>query len=230
MLMMLQASAPETLSTISRSTPSHFPQRRCSPAHSSPLPCQTEALQGPSTALASPHEAWLDLSTTLADLISTACRGLSATASPRLQTSLTDLTAGSSRLASPKMGFRPRRMGKDLYQPQEPSSPPLPLEETARKSLQGHLLNRNMCLTSSLARERQHRAISAIICCRAQVAMIPLLQAVQSYLASTSSTLGAYGCWWKTKELDRSLSLFFVQPVATGEGQMGWGTCLKEEP
>jgi len=121
-------------------------------------------------------------------------------------------------------------MGKDLYQPQEPSSPPLALEETARKSLQGHLLNHNRCLTSNHARERQHRAISAIICCRAQVAMIPLLQAVQSYLASTSSTLGVYGCWWKTKELDRSLSLFFVQPVATGEGQMGWGTCLKEEP
>ena len=145
------------------------------------------------------------------------------------------------------MVSHPPRMGKDLYQPQEPSSPPLPLEETAKKSLQGRLLNPNRCPTSSHARERQHRAISAIISSRAQVAMIPLLQgwsqqhvtknpslylvsAVQSYLASTSSILGACGCWWKTKVLDQSLSLFFVQPVAAGEGQMEWGICLKEEP
>jgi len=121
-------------------------------------------------------------------------------------------------------------MGKDLYQPQEPSSPPLPLEETAKKSLQGRLLNPNRCPTSSHARERQHRAISAIISSRAQVAMIPLLQAVQSYLASTSSILGVCGCWWKTKVLDQSPSPFFVQPVAAGEGQMEWGICLKEEP
>ena len=57
-----------------------------------------------------------------------------------------------------------------------------------------------------------------------------LVSAVQSYLASTSSILGACGCWWKTKVLDQSLSPFCVQPVAAGEGQMEWGICLKEEP
>jgi len=121
-------------------------------------------------------------------------------------------------------------MGKDLYQPQEPFSPPLGLEEKAKKSLQGRLLNLNRCLTYNHAKEKQHRAISAIICCQAQVAMIPHLQAVQSFLVSTSSTRVACECWWKTKVLDRSLSPFFVPPAAAGEGQMVWGICLKEEP
>ena len=136
-------------------------------------------------------------------------------------------------------------MGKDLYQPQEPSSPPLGLEEKAKKSLQGRLLNLNRCLTYNHAKEKQHRAISAIICCRARVAMIPHLQgwshqlkspflylclAVQSFPVSTSFTRVACECWWKTKVLDRSLSPFFVPPVAAGEDQMGWGICLKEEP
>ena len=172
----LPASGPETLSMISHSTRSHFPQRRCSPAHSSPLPCQTEALQDPSTALASPRGAWPDLSTTLAALTNTACRGLSATASPQPQTSLSGLTAGSSRLASPRMASHSRRTGKDLYRLQELSSPPLGLGRKTKKSLQGRLLNLNRFLTCNRAKERQHRAISAIVCSQVQVATIPLLQ------------------------------------------------------
>lgn len=215
---------------ISHSTPSHFPQRRCSPAHSSPLPCQTEALQDPSTALASPRGAWPDLSTTLAALTNTACRGLSATASPQPQTSLSGLTAGSSRLASPRMASHSRRTGKDLYRLQELSSPPLGLGRKTKKSLQGRLLNLNRFLTCNRAKERQHRAISAIVCSQVQVATIPLLQAVQSSPASTSSTRVACECWWKTRVLDRSPSLFSAPPAAAREGQMGWGTCLKGEP
>lgn len=121
-------------------------------------------------------------------------------------------------------------MGRDLYQLQEPSSLPLGLEKKATKSLQGRLLNLSRCLNYNHAKERQHRAISATIFCQAQVAMIPLLQAVQSFPVSTSSTRVACEFWWKTKVLDRSLSLFYVPPAAAEEGQMGWGICLKEEP
>ena len=57
-----------------------------------------------------------------------------------------------------------------------------------------------------------------------------LFPAVQSFPASTSSTRVACECWWKTRVLDRSHSLFSAPPAAAREGQMGWGTCLKGEP
>lgn len=230
MLTMPPASDPGTPSTISPSTRSRFLRRRCSRAPSNPSPCPTGALHDPSTALVSLHGAWLDLSTTLADLISTACSDLSATASPQLQTNLTALTADSSHLVFPKMASPTRPMGRDLYRLQEPSYLPLAQEEIVTKSLPGLLRNLKRCQTYSLAKGGQDRAISVTRCCQAQEAMIPRLPAVQSFLASTSSTRVVCVFWWKTKVLDRFLNLFFAPPVAAEEGQMGWETCQREEP
>ena len=175
MLTMPPASDPGTPSTISPSTRSRFLRRRCSRAPSNPSPCPTGALHDPSTALVSLHGAWLDLSTTLADLISTACSDLSATASPQLQTNLTALTADSSHLVFPKMASPTRPMGRDLYRLQEPSYLPLAQEEIVTKSLPGLLRNLKRCQTYSLAKGGQDRAISVTSCCQAQEAMIPRL-------------------------------------------------------